>query len=260
MSIDHHIKGRAALLDAMPEAVFAEVAATADDEPSAGRKSPAGQRTATARWPTGTPGVFPLLVTRPGFASGLSALKGLVTTVREARLPDQMVADAPVALFSFLNSHLLARTSEGAGAVPAFDATAYPAMAALSPLIAGFGSLTEFDRTLDTVLAGIKDRAALRTLPVFAPGAQVVRRAVPRGPVPLGRITVLSALVIPVAPKRERRGAAKPAGTGGKHLPFLVKIPEPVDLQPLLKCRKKPLPKARKATPRHGPPRPLRPA
>ncbi|MFB7954293.1 TetR family transcriptional regulator [Streptomyces sp. NPDC056045] len=159
MPIYHHIKGRAALLDAMPEAVFAEVAATSDDGPPAGRKSPARRRTATARWPTGTPG-FPLLVTRPGFAGGLSALKGLVTTMREAGLPDQTVADAPGALFSFLNGHLLARTSEGAGAVPAFDATAYPAMAALSPLMAGFGSLTEFGRTLDTVLAEIKDRAA----------------------------------------------------------------------------------------------------
>ncbi|MFI5772071.1 hypothetical protein ACIA74_26780 [Streptomyces sp. NPDC051658] len=73
---------------------------------------------------------------------------------------DQMVADAPMVLFSFLNGRLLARTSDGPSAVPAFDATAYPAMAALSPLVADFGSLTEFDRMLDTVLAGIKDRAA----------------------------------------------------------------------------------------------------
>ncbi|MGW1192457.1 hypothetical protein [Streptomyces sp. NPDC002559] len=45
--------------------------------------------------------------------------------------------------------------------MPAFDATAYPAMAALGPLMAAFGSLAEFDQMLDTVLAGIKDRAAL---------------------------------------------------------------------------------------------------
>ncbi len=33
-------------------------------------------------------------------------------------------------------------------------------MAALAPLMADFGSLTEFDRMLDTVLAGIEARAA----------------------------------------------------------------------------------------------------
>ncbi|MCT2546654.1 hypothetical protein [Streptomyces atratus] len=86
----------------------------------------------------------------------ISALEELVTAMREAGLPDQMIADAPMALFSFLNGHLLARTSDGPITVPAFDATTYPAMAALSPLMADFGSLTGFDRMLDTVLAGIR--------------------------------------------------------------------------------------------------------
>ncbi|MDK0524094.1 hypothetical protein [Streptomyces sp. ML-6] len=79
---------------------------------------------------------------------------------KSSRPVRQMVADAPMVLFGFLNGHLPARTGEGPSTVPAFDATAYPAMAALSPLMADFGSLTEFDRMPDTVLAGIKDRAA----------------------------------------------------------------------------------------------------
>ncbi|WP_326771170.1 TetR/AcrR family transcriptional regulator C-terminal domain-containing protein (plasmid) [Streptomyces sp. NBC_01591] len=162
MSIYHHIKGKAALLDAMSEAVLAEVAAAADDDAShhweeIARRTAHGYREMAYRHPR----VFPLLVTRAQTSPvAVSALEGLVTAMREAGLPDQMVADAPMVLFSFLNGHLLARTSDGPSAVPAFDATAYPAMAALSPLMADFGSLTEFDRMLDTVLAGIKDRAA----------------------------------------------------------------------------------------------------
>lgn len=162
MSIYHHIKGKAALLDAMSEAVLAEVAAAADDDAShhweeIARRTAHGYREMAYRHPR----VFPLLVTRAQTSPvAVSALEGLVTAMREAGLPDQMVADAPMVLFSFLNGHLLARTSDGPSAVPAFDATAYPAMTALSPLVADFGSLTEFDRMLDTVLAGIKDRAA----------------------------------------------------------------------------------------------------
>ncbi|MFF2962974.1 TetR/AcrR family transcriptional regulator [Streptomyces sp. NPDC057963] len=162
MSIYHHIKGKAALLDAMSEAVLAEVAAAADDDAShhweeIARRTAHGYREMAYRHPQ----VFPLLVTRAQTSPvAVSALEGLVTAMREAGLPDQMVADAPMVLFSFLNGHLLARTSDGPIAVPAFDAPAYPAMAALSPLMADFGSLTEFDRMLDTVLAGIKDRAA----------------------------------------------------------------------------------------------------
>ena len=33
----------------------------------------------------------------------------------------------------------------------------YPVMASLAPLQAGFGSQAEFDRLLETVLAGIRD-------------------------------------------------------------------------------------------------------
>ncbi|MFB7215319.1 TetR/AcrR family transcriptional regulator [Streptomyces sp. NPDC056255] len=162
MSIYHHIKGKAALLDAMSEAVLAEVAAAADDDASLhweeiARRTAHGYREMAYRHPQ----VFPLLVTRAQTSPvAVSALEGLVTAMREAGLPDQTVADAPMVLFSFLNGHLLARTSDGPSAVPAFDATVYPAMAALSPFMADFGSLTEFDRMLDTVLAGIKDRAA----------------------------------------------------------------------------------------------------
>ncbi|MFF0622465.1 hypothetical protein [Streptomyces sp. NPDC004296] len=91
-----------------------------------------------------------LLVTRAQTSPvAASALEQLVTAMRAAGLPDRTVADAPMVLFSFLDGHLLARTSggpDGAGAVPACDATTYPAMAALTPLMADFGSLTEFDR------------------------------------------------------------------------------------------------------------------
>ncbi|MEU0631447.1 TetR/AcrR family transcriptional regulator C-terminal domain-containing protein [Streptomyces sp. NPDC005989] len=162
MSIYHHIKGKAALLDAMSEAVLAEVTAAADDDAShhweeIARRTAHGYREMAYRHPQ----VFPLLVTRAQTSPvAVSALERLVTAMREAGLPDQMIADAPMVLFSFLNGHLLARTSDAPSPVPAFDATAYPAMAALSPLMADFGSLTEFDRMLDTVLAGIKDRAA----------------------------------------------------------------------------------------------------
>ncbi|MEV0492163.1 TetR/AcrR family transcriptional regulator [Streptomyces atratus] len=165
MSIYHHIKGKTALLDAMSEAVLAEVAAAADDDTShdweeIARRTAHGYREMAYRHPR----VFPLLVTRAQTSpAAISALEVLVAAMREADLPDRMVADAPMVLFSFLNGHLLARTSggpDGPGAVPAFDAAAYPALAALTPLMADFGSLAEFDRMLDTVLSAIKDRAA----------------------------------------------------------------------------------------------------
>ncbi|MGB8941256.1 MAG: TetR/AcrR family transcriptional regulator C-terminal domain-containing protein [Streptomyces sp.] len=161
MSIYHHIKGKAALLDAMSEVVLAEVAAAVDDDAShhweeIARRTAHGYRDMAYRHPR----VFPLLVTRAQTSPvAISALEELVTAMREAGLPDRTVADAPMVLFSFLNGHLLARTSEEPSAVPAFDAGAYPAMTALTPLMGDFGSLTEFDRMLDTVLAGIKDRA-----------------------------------------------------------------------------------------------------
>lgn len=55
MSIYHHIKGRAALLNAMPEAVFAEVAATSDDDTprreEVARQTAHGYREMTYRHP-----------------------------------------------------------------------------------------------------------------------------------------------------------------------------------------------------------------
>ncbi|MET8684753.1 TetR/AcrR family transcriptional regulator C-terminal domain-containing protein [Streptomyces sp. NPDC004732] len=158
MSIYHHIKGKAALLDAMSEAVLAEVVVVADGEAPRGwedvaRRTAHAYRVLAYRHPR----VFPLLVTRAQTSPvAVSALEELVTAMREAGLPDRAVADAPMVLFSFLNGHLLARTSEGVGAVPAFDTAEFPAMAALAPLMADFGSLAEFDRMLDTVIAGIK--------------------------------------------------------------------------------------------------------
>jgi AcrR family transcriptional regulator len=165
MSIYHHIKGKTALLDAMSEAVLAEVTAAADDDTShdweeIARRTAHGYREMAYRHPR----VFPLLVTRAQTSpAAISALEVLVAAMREADLSDQTVADALMVLFSFLNGHLLARTSggpDGPSAVPAFDAAAYPALAALTPLMADFGSLAEFDRMLDTVLSAIKDRAA----------------------------------------------------------------------------------------------------
>ncbi|MFJ4501909.1 hypothetical protein [Streptomyces sp. NPDC088864] len=39
--------------------------------------------------------------------------------------------------------------------MPDLDAAAYPSLAGLAPRMADFGSVAEFDRMLDTVLAGI---------------------------------------------------------------------------------------------------------
>ncbi|MEU4547339.1 TetR/AcrR family transcriptional regulator [Nonomuraea dietziae] len=166
MSIYHHIKGKAALLDAISEAVLTEVAAAADDA-SLGwqevtRRTAHAYRSLAYRHPQ----VFPLLVTRAQTSpAAIIALERLVIAMREAGLPDQVVADAPMLLFGFLNGHLLARTSagpDGPTPVPAFDPEAYPTMAALAPLWADFGSAAEFDRMLDSVLDGIKGQATAR--------------------------------------------------------------------------------------------------
>ncbi|MBQ0825933.1 TetR/AcrR family transcriptional regulator [Streptomyces tagetis] len=162
MSIYHHVKGKAALLDAVSEAVLAEVAAVPDDDTSPGweeiaRRTAHEYRAMAYRHPR----IFPLLVTRAQTSAvAVSALERLVTAMRAAGVPDQAVADAPMVLFGFLNGHLLARTIEEPGAVPAFDAAVYPAMAALTPLMTDFGSTAEFDRMLGTVLDGIRRRAA----------------------------------------------------------------------------------------------------
>ncbi|MCX4446231.1 TetR/AcrR family transcriptional regulator [Streptomyces sp. NPDC087866] len=164
MSIYHHIKGKAALLDAMSEAVLNEVAAATDDN-TAGEWEDVARRTAHAYRDMAYrhPRVFPLLVTRAQTSSvAINALERLVTAMRAAGLPDQVAADAPMVLFSFLNGHLLARTGggpEGPAPVPAFHAEVHPALTALAPLMDDFGSVTEFDRMLDTVLGGLRGRA-----------------------------------------------------------------------------------------------------
>lgn len=159
MSIYHHIKGKAALLDAISEAVIAEMETGAEEVPDdweqVARRTAHDYRRMAYRHPR----VFPLLATRPQTSPvALAALERLVSAMRQAGLPDQVAADAPMALFGFLNGYLLAVLSGSSGR-PAIDATAYPTMVALAPLQAGFGSKAEFDRLLDAVLSGIRDQA-----------------------------------------------------------------------------------------------------
>ncbi|MDP9868999.1 MULTISPECIES: TetR/AcrR family transcriptional regulator [Streptosporangium] len=163
MSIYHHIKGKAALLDAISEAVLAEVAAGADDTPRGWEEITRWTAHRYREMAYRHPRVFPLLATRAQTSPvALAALERLVTAMREAGLPDQVVADAPLMLFGFLNGYLLAVLSggpDGVGDMPAIDATVYPTMATLTPLQADFGSVAEFDRMLDAVLGGIRNRA-----------------------------------------------------------------------------------------------------
>ncbi|MFB4315499.1 TetR/AcrR family transcriptional regulator [Actinomadura sp. 21ATH] len=164
MSIYHHIKGKAALLDAVSEAVIAEMETGGEEPPrdweEAARRTAHDYRRMAYRHPR----VFPLLATRPQKSPvALAALERLVAAMRAGGLPDRVVADAPTVLFGFLNGYLLAVLSGGPGGpaeVPAIDPAAYPAMAALAPHQAGFGSEAEFDRLLDAVLGGIGDQAA----------------------------------------------------------------------------------------------------
>ena len=161
MSIYHHIKGKEALLDAVSEAVIVEMEADADA--ARGGWEELARRTAHAyrEMAYRHPRVFPLLATRPQHSPvAFATLERLVAAMREDGLPDQVAADAPLTLFGFLNGYLLAVLSggaEGPAEMPAVDADAYPAMAALAPLMADFGSLAQFDRMLDAVLAGIRD-------------------------------------------------------------------------------------------------------
>ncbi|MFB7957665.1 TetR/AcrR family transcriptional regulator C-terminal domain-containing protein [Streptomyces sp. NPDC056045] len=163
MSIYHHVKGKAALLDAVCEVVLAEVRIAPEDGPEDG---PEGWQTIARRTAHAYrdmahrhPRVFPLLADRAQTsAPALVALERLVAAMRDAGVPEQVVADTPSVLFGFLNGHLLARTSaevHGAAAVPDLDADAYPALAELAPQMADFGSEAEFDRMLDTVLMGV---------------------------------------------------------------------------------------------------------
>ncbi|MEW2352863.1 TetR/AcrR family transcriptional regulator C-terminal domain-containing protein [Spirillospora sp. NPDC029432] len=161
MSIYHHIKGKAALLDAISEAVIAEMEAggrgASDGWEEVARRTAHDYRRMAYRHPR----VFPLLATRPQKSPvALAALERLVAAMRDGGLPDRVVADAPGVLFGFLNGHLLAVLGGGPDEAPAIDPADYPAMAALTPLQADFGSVAEFDRLLDSVLGGIRDQAA----------------------------------------------------------------------------------------------------
>ncbi|MFI6519759.1 TetR/AcrR family transcriptional regulator [Spirillospora sp. NPDC050679] len=164
MSIYHHVKGKAALLDAASEAVIAEMGAGA--QPASRDWEQVARRVAHdyRRMAYRHPRVFPLLATRPQSSPvALAALERLVAAMRRAGLPDQAVADAPMALFGFLNGHLLAVLSggpDGPADMPAIDPADHPAMAALAPFLNDFGSVAQFDRLLDTVLTGIRDQAA----------------------------------------------------------------------------------------------------
>lgn len=160
MSIYNHIKGKAALLDAISAAVLAE----AEAEIVAG---PPGRWDDTARHLAHAyrdlahrhPRVFPLLATRAQTSPiAFAAVERLSDAMRRDGFPDRAIADAPLTLFAFLNGYLLATVStspDETPASPSFDATQYPTIASLAPLQADFGSRAEFDRTLETVLAGI---------------------------------------------------------------------------------------------------------
>lgn len=162
MSIYNHIKGKAALLDAISEAVLAEAAVEAG-QPAGGweqvaRRMARGYRDMARRHPR----VFPLLATRAQTSPvALGALEMLVGAMRQAGLPDRVVADVPLTLFGFLNGYLLATVTglDGPAVVPDIDPAAYPSLAALVPLQADFGSDAEFERMLESVLAGIRATA-----------------------------------------------------------------------------------------------------
>ncbi|WP_227982103.1 TetR/AcrR family transcriptional regulator [Nocardia spumae] len=161
MSIYNHIKGKAALLDAATEAVLAEISADAED---AGSWEEIARRTARDYLATASrhPHIVALLAARPQTSpSALTALERLVSAMRAAGLPDEVVSDTPTLLFGFLNGYLMAILGPGGpSTVPDIDSARYPTMATLAPRLAGFGSVAEFDRMLDTVLTGIRQRAA----------------------------------------------------------------------------------------------------
>lgn len=165
MSIYNHVPGKAALLDAVSEAVLAEaatggaesLAATAEDWQELARSIAHGYRGMAMRHPR----VFPLLATRSQRSpAALAVLERLTLAMRRAGLDQQVVADAPLILFGFLNGYLLAVLSPGnpdiAEAVAALDPAAYPAMASVAPLALDHGSAGQFDRMLEAVLAGIR--------------------------------------------------------------------------------------------------------
>ncbi|MGW5670792.1 TetR/AcrR family transcriptional regulator [Micromonospora sp. NPDC003776] len=165
MSIYHHIKGKAALLDAVSEAVLTETAPDAIDpdgpwDDIAWRVAHVYRNMALRH-----PRVLPLLATRAQRSPvALAAVETLIAAMLRDGLPDRVAADAPLALFGFLNGYLLATVrpapEDGATSMDDVDADAYPALAALAPLLAGFGSEAEFERMLDMVLVGIRSRGA----------------------------------------------------------------------------------------------------
>lgn len=164
MSIYHHLKGKAGLLDAISEWVLDEVAAAAtpwpDDWLDLARQLARAYRSGACRHPH----VVPLLATRAQrSATALGAVERLTAAMRRAGLPAQTVADAPLVLFGFLNGYLLATVSSavvdpdrgGPAAPPELDPHLYPTLHELSLLQTGFGSDEEFERMLETVLVGI---------------------------------------------------------------------------------------------------------
>lgn len=164
MSIYNHIKGKAALLDSVSEAVLAEVTIDTGSPPETweeiARRTAHSYREAARRHPH----VVPLLATRPQTSPrALAALERLVAAMRSAGLDSQVISDAPLLLFAFLNGYLLATVGGESGSattIAEFDPTLYPTMAELATEMADFGTLAEFDRLLDSVLAGIRDRVA----------------------------------------------------------------------------------------------------
>ncbi len=167
MSIYHHVKGKAALLDAVSEAVLGEIVTHGSDDGSGDddwQDVARGLAHAYRDLAYRHPHVVPLLATRAQTSpAAVSALESLVAAMRRAGLPDRVVADAPMVLFGFLNGHLLARTAEGPAAVPAFDAQDHPTMSALAPRWDDFGSAAELDRMLDALLAGLAQQASAGT-------------------------------------------------------------------------------------------------
>ena len=167
MSIYHHVKGKAALLDAVSEAVLGEIVTHGSDDGSGDddwQDVARGLAHAYRDLAYRHPHVVPLLATRAQTSpAAVSALESLVAAMRRAGLPDRVVADAPMVLFGFLNGHLLARTAERPAAVPAFDAQDHPTMSALAPRWDDFGSAAELDRMLDALLAGLAQQASAGT-------------------------------------------------------------------------------------------------
>ena len=171
MSIYNHVKGKAALLDAISAAVLAEAEAEIAGAGPPGpwddtaRKLARGYRDLARRHPR----VFPLLTTRAQTSPvTLAAIERLSDAMRRNGFPDQAIADAPLTLFGFLNGYLLATVKaspDETPAMPSFDATKYPTMASLAPMQADFGSQAEFARMLETVLAGIRDTGRAKSHP-----------------------------------------------------------------------------------------------